>query len=26
LVAAKAFDKTVASEIFKEFTNQILPF
>lgn len=26
LVAAKAFDKAVASEIFKEFTNQILPF
>lgn len=26
LIAAKAFDKTVASEIFKEFTNQILPF
>lgn len=26
LVAAKAFDKALASEIFKEFTNQILPF
>lgn len=26
LVTAKAFDKAVASEIFKEFTNQILPF
>lgn len=26
LVVAKAFDKAVANEIFKEFTNQILPF
>lgn len=26
LVAAEAFDKAVASEIFKEFTNEILPF
>jgi hypothetical protein len=26
LVAQKAFDKTVASEIFKQFTDQILPF
>jgi hypothetical protein len=26
LVTAKAFDKAVASEIFEEFTNQILPF
>ena len=26
LVAAKAFDKAVASEIFKDFTNQILTF
>lgn len=26
LVTAKAFDKAVASEIFKEFTNEILPF
>lgn len=25
LVTAKAFDKAVASEIFKEFTNQLLP-
>ena len=26
LVTAKAFDKAIASEIFKEFTQQILPF
>lgn len=26
LVTAKAFDKALASEIFKEFTNQVLPF
>lgn len=26
LVAAKAFDKAIASDIFKQFTNQILPF
>jgi len=26
LVAAKAFDKAVASEIFKDFTGEILPF
>lgn len=26
LVTAKAFDKALASEIFKEFTQQILPF